>query len=71
MALDLEGIAVSGGSACHSGAAAGSHVIAALFGEDDDRATLRFSYGRTTTDDDVARAVEVTVAVVSRLRSAA
>jgi cysteine desulfurase len=68
MALDLEGVAVSGGSACHSGAGKGSHVIAALYGEDDEAATVRFSLGRTTTEADVDRGVAVTTTVVRRLR---
>jgi cysteine desulfurase len=68
MALDLEGVAVSGGSACHSGAGKGSHVIAALYGPDDSTATVRFSFGRTTTEADVDRAVEATTTVVRRLR---
>lgn len=67
MALDLEGIAVSGGSACHSGAGTGSHVIAALYGDDDPLATVRFSFGRGTTEADVDRAVAVTERVVARL----
>lgn len=68
MALDLEGLAVSGGAACSSGAAAGSHVIAALYGRDDLHATVRYSLGATTTDSDVAGAVHVTTTVVERLR---
>ena len=68
MALDLEGLAVSGGSACHSGAGKGSHVIEALYGADDDRVTVRYSFGRSTTLEDVERAVALTVRVVERLR---
>lgn len=68
MALDLEGLAVSGGAACASGASGGSHVIAALHGSDDPWATVRFSLGRTTSEADVARAAGVTAAVVGRLR---
>ncbi len=60
MALDLEGIAVSGGSACNSGAQKGSHVIAALYGEADAHATVRFSLGRSTTRADVERAADIT-----------
>ncbi len=68
MALDLEGLAVSGGAACGSGAAAGSHVIAALYGKDDPRATVRYSLGATTSPEDIARAARITTAVVERLR---
>jgi cysteine desulfurase len=69
MALDLEGIAVSGGSACHSGAGKGSHVIAALYGEADPFATVRFSFGRGTDEDAVEHAVAVTKTVVERMRA--
>lgn len=69
MALDLEGVAVSGGSACHSGAAKGSHVIAALYGDDDPMATVRFSFGHGTTPSHIDRAVAATTTVVERLRA--
>ena len=68
MALDLEGVAVSGGSACHSGAGGASHVIAALYGEDDALATVRYSFGHGTTEADIDRAVAVTAMVVERVR---
>lgn len=68
ISLDLEGIAASGGSACSSGAAKGSHVIRALYGEGDGHATVRFSLGRATTEAHVDRAAEVCIAVVERLR---
>jgi cysteine desulfurase len=68
MALDMEGIAASGGSACDSGAAKGSHVIAAMYGDTDPYATVRFSLGRATTEEDIHAAVETTVAVVERIR---
>jgi cysteine desulfurase len=70
MALDVEGLAVSGGSACDSGASAGSHVIAALYGEDDGRAIVRFSLGRATTAEEVERAADVTATVLGRLGAA-
>ena len=51
IALDLKGIAVSGGSACHSGATEPSHVLLAM-GLDKTRArsSLRFSLLKTATD---------------------
>lgn len=66
MALDLEGVAASGGSACHSGAPGGSHVIAALYGRDDGLATVRLSVGRDTSSDDVDRAAEIVSSVWAR-----
>jgi cysteine desulfurase len=65
-ALDLEGVAVSGGSACHSGSGAGSHVVAALYGEADPLATVRFSFGHGTRQDEVRRAASTLVDVVRR-----
>ncbi|MEQ9570072.1 MAG: cysteine desulfurase family protein [Longimicrobiales bacterium] len=70
VSLDLEGLAVSGGSACQSGSTAGSHVIRAMYG-DDAWPALRFSFGRATTDDEVDRAAAITVRVVERLRATA
>lgn len=68
MALDLEGLEVSGGSACHSGSGTSSHVIEALYGSEDRMATVRYSFGRSTTEADVRRAVEISATVVRRLR---
>jgi len=68
MALDLEGVAVSGGSACASGSTKASHVMQALYGSDDALATVRYSFGRATTDAHVQRAVEATTTVVGRAR---
>lgn len=51
--LDLEGVACSGGSACSSGATLGSHVLRALEFHDPTRASLRFSFGRFTTEEEV------------------
>lgn len=71
MSLDLEGVAASGGSACQSGSTGGSHVIAALYGQSDPKATVRFSLGRGTTASEVEQAAAVTAAVVARLRGGA
>ncbi|MEK9502253.1 cysteine desulfurase family protein [Gaopeijia maritima] len=67
ISLDLEGLAVSGGSACQSGSTGGSHVLEAMYG-DDARSAIRFSFGRTTTDADVDRAADIVIRVVERLR---
>jgi cysteine desulfurase len=63
-ALDVAGLEVSSGSACSSGAAQPSHVVAAI-GEDP-RATalLRLSLGRETSADDVADAAERILAAI-------
>jgi cysteine desulfurase len=70
MRLDLDGIAVSAGSACASGVIEPSHVIAAL-GLPDGwiRGVIRFSLGRGTTQAQLARTVEVLERAVADLRS--
>lgn len=55
--LDIAGISVSGGSACSSGADAGSHVIEGLNG-DPDRKTIRFSFSHLNTLEEVAVVME-------------
>jgi cysteine desulfurase len=70
MRLDVEGLAVSAGSACASGAVEPSHVIAALgLPEPWMRGVIRFSLGRTTTQAQVDRAAEVLEQAVADLRS--
>lgn len=70
MRLDIDGIAVSAGSACASGAVEPSHVIAALgLPEPWMRGVIRFSLGRTTTQVQVDRTAEVLEQAVSDLRS--
>ncbi|WP_210519204.1 cysteine desulfurase family protein [Hymenobacter terricola] len=54
--LDISKVAASGGSACTSGAQAGSHVLEAL-GGDADRATVRFSMSKMNTEAEVDYAV--------------
>lgn len=67
--LDLEGIAVSAGSACAAGALEPSHVIAALgLAPEWKRGVIRFSLGRLTTEREVARTLEVLERVVAELR---
>ncbi len=56
IAFDLNGIAVSSGSACSSGKVAASHVLAAMgVAPDLARGALRVSLGRSSTDDEVER----------------
>ena len=68
-ALDLEGIAASGGSACESGSTQTSHVITALYGEEHSAATVRFSLGRETTEHDIEQTILKLTSVVTRLRN--
>jgi cysteine desulfurase len=70
IALDLKGVAVSGGSACHSGATEPSHVLMAM-GLDKTRArsSLRFSLMKTATEADVDYVLQVVPEAVNRLRA--
>ncbi|AFL89768.1 cysteine desulfurase family protein [Terriglobus roseus DSM 18391] len=70
IALDLQGLAISGGSACQSGAIEPSHVLRAMgMNEHDARSSVRFSLSRLTTEDEVDAAVATVSAAVTRLRS--
>lgn len=70
-ALDLEGIAASSGSACASGTPSPSRVLLACgMPVAEVRATLRFSFGWTTTEDDVSILLETLPRLVARARAA-
>ncbi|MBL7943720.1 MAG: cysteine desulfurase [Flavobacteriales bacterium] len=63
--LDLEGVACSGGSACSSGASKGSHVLEAIGALKPHQASLRFSFSRFTTKEEIDYAVERILQVCS------
>jgi len=50
--LDIKGVCASGGSACSSGAATGSHVIQAIL-PNVDRVNVRFSFSKLNTTEEV------------------
>ncbi len=57
--LDLAGIAVSGGSACQSGANKGSHVLSAFLNEEEaEKTSVRFSFSKLTTIEEVDFVIE-------------
>jgi cysteine desulfurase len=69
IALDLKGLAVSGGSACQSGATEPSHVLTAMgLSPARARASVRFSLNRMTSDDEVDCALALVPDAVARLR---
>ena len=69
MALDLQGIAASGGSACSSGSVTPSHVLSAIGVKPDlASAAVRMSLGSLTDDAGVDRVAEVFPALVAKAR---
>ena len=70
IALDLEGIAVSTGSACSSGTLEPSHVLKAMgLPVHRTQNSIRFSLGKDTTPADIERVLAVLPGVVDKLRS--
>ena len=72
MALDLEGVCVSSGSACMVGSVVASHVLLAM-GLSPERAAsaIRFSLGKETTADEIERTIEAIARVLNRRKSRA
>jgi cysteine desulfurase len=70
LSLDMEGIAVSSGSACTSGSLEPSHVLLAMgVPPDVAQGSVRFSLGRDNTQADIDYVLEVLPRVVERLRA--
>jgi len=70
--LDLQGVAVSTGSACSSGRVEPSPVLLAMgLSPDDARSTVRFSLSRFTTAEEIDRAIELIREIVPRAQRAA
>lgn len=65
-ALDLEGVAVSSGSACSAGTAEPSPVLRAMLGDERASSAVRISLGETTTAEDIDRAESVFRRVLGR-----
>ena len=58
--LDIKGIACSKGSACQSGSAKGSHVLSEILCDDDmKKPSLRFSFSKYNTKEEIDYAVSV------------
>ena len=70
IALDLDGVAVSTGSACSSGALEPSHVLRAMgFSPHRTQNSIRFSLGLGNTADEMDRVIAVLPGIVDRLRA--
>jgi cysteine desulfurase len=70
VAMDLEGLCASAGSACHSGSTRPSGVLTAMgLSAVEARATIRFSVGWSTTAEDVDAALRIVPGLVERVRA--
>ena len=70
IALDLEGVAVSTGSACSSGTLEPSHVLRAMgFSAHRAQNSLRFSLGMFSTEEEVDRVASLLPSIVEKLRA--
>ena len=70
MALDLEGVCASSGSACMVGSVVASHVLLAMgLPERLAGSAVRFSLGQGTSQEEIERAGEIIARVMSRLRA--
>lgn len=69
MALDLQGVAASTGSACQAGSAEASHVLLAMgLPQEKAHGSLRFSLGHPTTEEEIKSAAKAIIATVAKLR---
>jgi cysteine desulfurase len=72
MLLDQQGVCCSSGSACTTGSVHASHVLKAMgFSDERARASLRFSFSRFNTREEVARTLEILPQVIGKLRRVA
>ena len=70
IAFDLEGIAVSTGSACSSGTLEPSHVLKAMgFNAHRTQNSIRFSLGASNTEAEIDRVIAVLPGIVEKLRN--
>ena len=69
MNLDLEGVAVSTGSACSEGNVDPSHVLLAMgLTKEQAVSSLRFSFGRFSKESDIELVIEKLPSIVERIR---
>lgn len=70
LSLDMKGIAASSGSACTSGSLEPSHVLRAMgIPHEIAHGSLRFTFGRDNTEEDIDYILEVVPEIIERLRS--
>lgn len=67
--MDLQGVSLAAGSACASASVKPSHVLTAMgLTEQAAKQSVRFSFGKTNTEEEILRAAELTVQTVRTLR---
>ncbi|MFH1661717.1 MAG: cysteine desulfurase family protein [Candidatus Falkowbacteria bacterium] len=72
IALDLEGIAVSTGSACASGSLKASHVLLAMgIKKEIAHNSIRFTLGKNTTEEEIKKVVKILPPIIKKLRKMA
>jgi len=72
MALDLQGVACSSGSACQSGSVTPSHVLSAMgVSPELGSAVVRMSVGKLTTDEHIDRVIALFPALIEKARALA
>ena len=70
LSLDLKGIAASSGSACSSGAIEPSRVLLAMGRTKEEAgASVRFSFGKSNTEEQITRVLEVLPGTIEKLRA--
>ena len=67
--MDLQGVSLAAGSACASASIKPSHVLTAMgLDEKSAKESVRLSFGKYNTEEEILRAAELTVEIVNRLR---
>ena len=67
--MDLQGICVAAGSACASASVKPSHVLTAMgLSNEQAKESVRFSFGKNNTEEEIDAAAKATVEIVNRLR---
>ena len=70
LALDIYGVCISAGSACHSHENTASRVLMAMgISDDDARCSVRISFGSTNTENEVIEAAAIMATCVNSLTS--